>query len=93
VRGEGLDFGEIVRGQQDGRFRRAIDDAFDELLADQHVEAAEWFIQHDQARWYASDAASAALTFMPRESARKRRSSGNSYWRINSAASAPSHDG
>ena len=50
VSGEALDLAEIVRGQQDGGFRRGVDDAPDDLLPHQEIEAAERLIEDDQAR-------------------------------------------
>ena len=47
VAGEALDFGQVVRGEKDGGFRGAIEQAFNELVAYQRIESGEWLVEHD----------------------------------------------
>jgi len=48
VAGEAFDFGEVVRGEKDGGFGCALDEAFDELVADQWIEAGERLVEDDE---------------------------------------------
>jgi len=50
VAGEALDLGQIVRGDEDGGAVRAIEQAFDQLIAHQRVEPRERLVEYDQPR-------------------------------------------
>ena len=45
---EALDLREVVRGDEDGGVFGAREQAFDQLVADQRVEAGEGLVEHDQ---------------------------------------------
>jgi hypothetical protein len=45
-----LDFGKVVRREQDGGFGGAVAKALDEIVANQRVESAERLVENDEAR-------------------------------------------
>jgi len=49
VAGKAFDFSEIVRGEEDGGFGGTFEKAFDELIADERIEAAEGLVENDEA--------------------------------------------
>jgi hypothetical protein len=44
-----FDFGEVVGGEEDGGFGGPLEKAFDELIANERIKAAERFIENDDA--------------------------------------------
>ena len=46
--GKAFDFGEVVGGKEDGVFSGTFEQAFDELIADKWIEAAEGLIENDE---------------------------------------------
>ncbi len=47
--GKAFDFSKVVRGEEDGRFGGTFEKAFDELIADERIEAAKGLVENDEA--------------------------------------------
>src|SRR5207302_2084226 len=48
VAGETLDLGQVVRGNENGRFLSSVDESLNQFIAHQRVESGERFVQNNQ---------------------------------------------
>ncbi len=62
---EAFDFGEVVGGNEDGGFGSAFEQAFDELIAHERIEAAERLIENDEFGMEGKRAGESELHFHP----------------------------